>query len=335
MNFFNNHKKLFGTAALFFIGLTVMVAILPAINNQQHNAPLPGASPLSTDARKGKAIFVANGCVACHTQQVRNVDMDKVWGSRPSLAADYAAIHRTDFWRNTATLMGTERTGPDLTDVGNRQPGKDWNLVHLYNPRAVVKESVMPAYTWLFTVKKEPAKNDVVVNVPAGFMKGADGKIVATKEALYLIAYLQSLKQTPLPDGSSAPAFLYKSGKKTVPGNPDAVPELDGKALFAANCQACHQENGEGLPGAFPPLKGSPVVLGDDLEKYVDIIMNGYDARPEYGAMPSVGTNMSFTENEVAAIINHERTSWGNNGKKVTPDEIKKIIELVKSKAQK
>ena len=335
MEFFNNHKKLFGTAALFFIGLTIMVAIIPALNNQQNNAPLPGARPLSADARKGKALFVSNGCVACHTQQVRNVAMDKVWGNRPSIAADYAAIHRTDFWRNTATLMGTERTGPDLTDVGNRQPSKDWNLVHLYNPRAVVKESVMPAYTWLFTVKKEPATADVVVNVPAGFLKGIDGKIIATKDALYLIAYLQSLKQTPLPDGSLTPAFLYKSEKKSVQGSTGAAPELDGKALFAANCQACHQENGEGLPGAFPPLKGSAVVLGDDLEKYVDIIMNGYDARAEYGVMPSVGTNMNFTENEVAAIINHERTSWGNDGKKVTPDEIKKIIALVKSKASK
>ncbi|HEX7756465.1 MAG TPA: cbb3-type cytochrome c oxidase subunit II [Niabella sp.] len=335
MEFFNNHKKLFGTAALFFIGLTIMVAIIPALNNQQNNAPLPGARPLSADARKGKALFVSNGCVACHTQQVRNVAMDKVWGNRPSIAADYAAIHRTDFWRNTATLMGTERTGPDLTDVGNRQPSKDWNLVHLYNPRAVVKESVMPAYTWLFTVKKEPATDDVVVNVPAGFLKGIDGKIIATKDALYLIAYLQSLKQTPLPDGSLTPAFLYKSEKKSVQGSTGAAPELDGKALFAANCQACHQENGEGLPGAFPPLKGSAVVLGDDLEKYVDIIMNGYDARAEYGVMPSVGTNMNFTENEVAAIINHERTSWGNDGKKVTPDEIKKIIALVKSKASK
>ena len=94
----------------------------------------PNAEPLSEQAIKGKAIYIANGCVACHTQQVRNVDMDKVWGTRPSIAADYAGNNRTDFWRNTATLMGTERTGPDLTNIGNRQPSIDWNLVHLYNP---------------------------------------------------------------------------------------------------------------------------------------------------------------------------------------------------------
>jgi cytochrome c oxidase cbb3-type subunit 2 len=332
MELFDNHKKLFGTAALFFVGLTVLVAVIPAIRNQNMNQPLPGAEPLSPDAIKGKALFVANGCVACHTQQVRNIDMDKTWGSRPSLAADYADIHRTDLWRNTATLMGTERTGPDLTDIGNRQPSKDWNLVHLYNPRIVVKESIMPAYPWLFAVKKEPSKSDVVVNVPSAYLDGQEGKVVATRDAMYLIAYLQSLKQTKLPDGTAAPAFLYKKEEKKTAGAA-AGAEPDGQAIFTANCQSCHQANGEGLPGAFPPLKGSSVVLGDNLEMYVDIIMNGYDAKAEFGVMPPVGTNMQFTEHEVAALINYERTSWGNNGKKVTPEEVKKIVDFVKLKA--
>jgi len=88
-----------------------------------------------------------------------------------------------------------------------------------------------------------------------------------------------------------------------------------------------------GVKRCFPPLKGSPVVNGDNLELYADIIMNGYDARAEYGVMAAVGTNMYFTENDVAALINYERTSWGNFGKKVTPEEIKKIMDFVKIKA--
>ena len=332
MEFFNNHKKLFTTATLLFLVLTLFVAILPAINNQQRNRPLPNAKMLTEAEMKGKAIYISNGCVACHTQQVRNVDMDKIWGSRPSIAADYAAIHRTDIWRNTATLMGTERTGPDLTDIGTRQPGKEWNLVHLYNPRIVVKESIMPAYPWLFTIKSEPSDSDVIVNVPAAYLKNKKGKLVATKEALYLLAYLQSLKQTKLPEGDPIPEFLYKKAIKQADNNQGQEPELDGKALYTASCQSCHQENGEGLPGAFPALKGSPVVMSDNLELYVDIIMNGYDARPEFGIMSPVGTNLVWTEKEVAAIINYERTSWGNNGKKVTPDEIKKIMDLLKLK---
>lgn len=194
MDFFNDHKKLFLTALGLFLFLTILVAILPALYNQKNNAPLPQAEALSGDTLQGKAIYVKEGCVSCHTQQVRNVDMDKGWGERPSIAADYANLHRTDFWRNTATVMGTERTGPDLAAIGTRQPSIDWHLAHLYNPRIVVKQSIMPAYPWMFEIKKTPAKGDVVVNVPAEFFKGEEGKVVATKEALQLVAYLQSLK---------------------------------------------------------------------------------------------------------------------------------------------
>lgn len=322
MEFFNNHKRLFRTALALFVGLTIIVAILPAINNQKNNALLPNSEPLSEEAYLGKKSFIANGCVACHTQQVRNVDMDKMWGNRPGIAADYAGITRTDFWRNTATLMGTERTGPDLTNIGTRQSGTAWNLLHLYQPRAVVEKSIMPAYSWLFKIKKVAGKNDVVVIVPDEFRKGINGKIVATKEALHLVAYLQSIKQTPLPDGEIPPVFLYR---KTANGN---LP--DGQMLYTQNCASCHQANGEGLKGAFPPLKGSPVVLGDDLELYVNIIMRGYDAREEYAVMSAVGTDNNLTPGEVTSIINHERTSWGNNAKTVTPEEVKKIMDFIK-----
>jgi cytochrome c oxidase cbb3-type subunit II len=332
MDFFDNHKKLFTTAFLFFAGLTILVAIIPALNNQKNNAALPDTIPLSDDAIKGKAIYVANGCVGCHTQQVRNVEMDKIWGARPSIAADYASNHRTDIWRNTATLMGTERTGPDLTNIGLRQPSIDWHLTHLYNPRIVVAASIMPAYPWLFEIKKETTKADAVVTVPAEYFNSEDGKVVATKEALQLVAYLQSLKQTKLPDGNVSPEFLYKSvteNKITT-----AQTAVNGVALYTANCQSCHQRNGEGLKGAFPPLKGSTVVLDDNPELMVNIIMNGYTGRMQegYGAMPAVGTNNNLSAEEVTAIMNHEKTSWGNNAKKVSVEEIKKIMDFVKLK---
>ena len=330
MEFFDNHKKLFRTALGLFVGLTIIVAIMPAINNQENNAPLPGYEPLSQEAYLGKKSFIANGCVACHTQQVRNVDMDNVWGGRPGIPADYAGISRTDFWTNTATLMGTERTGPDLTNIGSRQPSLAWNLLHLYQPRAVVEKSIMPAYPWLFEVKNELGEKDVEVVVPDAYRKGISGRIVATQEALLLVAYLQSLKQTPLPDGKLPMEFLYK--KKEIPvvvnGNNANLP--DGKLLYTNNCMSCHQANGEGLKSAFPSLKGSPIVLGDDLELFVNIIMLGYDARPEYAVMNAVGLDNNLTPEEVTAIINHEKTSWGNNAKTVTPEEVKKIMDFIK-----
>ena len=332
MELFDNHKKLFSTAALFFIGLTLLVAIIPALNNQKNNKPLPNAEPLSEQAIKGKAVYIANGCVSCHTQQVRNIDMDKIWGERPGIAADYAANKRIDTWRNTATLMGTERTGPDLTNIGKRQPGIEWNLVHLYNPRIVVKESIMPAYPWMFTIKKNPAKEDIIVSVPEEYLAGKKGKVVADKEALYLVAYLQSLKQTKLPDETPAPDFLYKRDEKQQVGMKQEK-KVDGAVLYASHCQSCHQANGEGLPGAFPALKGSSIVLDDNSELMVDIIMNGYDARPNYGVMPAVATNANLSAEEVTAIMNHEKTSWGNNGKQISQEEVKKLIEFVKLKS--
>jgi len=334
MSFFDNHTKLFGTALGLFVGLTIIVAILPAVNNQRHNAPLPGTTPLSKEAMAGKQSFIANGCVACHTQQVRNVDMDKVWGSRTGIPADYAAIKRTDFWRNTATLMGSERTGPDLTNIGSRQSSQAWNLLHLFQPRAVVEKSIMPAYPWLFNVKDSLSKGDVEVVVPEKFRKGIKGKIVAGKEAINLVVYLQSLKQTPLPDGKKPLEFLYKRMEKPAVTNgaqDSASAGLpDGQALYTQICSVCHQPNGEGLAGAFPPLKGSPVVTGNDLELYVNIIMKGYDARPEYAAMTAIGTDNNLSPEQVTAIINHEKTSWGNNAKTVTLEEVKKIMDFIK-----
>jgi len=335
MEFFNNHKNLFSVVAAMFIGLTILVVIVPALDNQKNNEPLPSAVPLTEAAKKGKALFIANGCVACHTQQVRNIEMDKVWGSRPGISADYADIKRQDFWRNTATLMGTERTGPDLTDVGNRQPSRDWNLVHLYNPRAVVKESIMPAYPWLFEIKEYPQEEDVVVAVPEAFLKKKGVKVVATEDALNLVAYLASLKQAKLPDGAPTPEFLYKRAKQlagAVPDSQDGETIIeDGAALYAMHCQACHQDNGEGLPGAFPSLKGSNIVLDDNPEIMIDIIMNGYNARVNegYGPMPAVGSIAELSAAEITAIMNHEKTSWGNDARKVTADEVQKIMELV------
>lgn len=331
MEFFNNHKKLFTAAAALFIILTLFVAIIPALDNEAKNAPLPNAEHLSEEAMKGKAIYVANGCVACHTQQVRSVEMDNVWGSRPSIASDYANMTRPDIWRNTATLMGTERTGPDLMDVGNRQPSLEWNLLHLFNPRAVVKESIMPAYSWMFEYKENPGPDDVVVAVPEQFLKHKNAKVVAKEEALNLVAYLQSLKQTELPTGIPTPEFLYERAKKMKENasSDDGEFIADGVALYATHCQACHQENGEGLPGAFPPLKGSSIVLDDDPSIFVDIIMNGYNGRASegYGPMAPVGTLAGLTADEVAAIMNHERTNWGNSGRKVTKDEIQQIMD--------
>lgn len=334
MEWYNDHNKLFLTAIGLFLVLTFFVAVQPALKNETINQPLPGDTLLTAQQMRGKKVYIANGCVACHTQQVRNVDMDAVFGSRPSVAADYALISRTDFWRNTATLMGTERTGPDLTDVGNRQGSLEWNLTHLYNPRILVESSVMPSFPFMFEKKTSPSDSDVVVNVPAEFLNGYQGKIVAKQEALDLVAYLQSLKQVPLPDGTPDPEFLYKaeqSAKAAAAEGGGALP--DGEVLYQAHCQSCHQATGEGLPGVFPSLKGSPIILSENPAIIVDIIMNGYTGREAegFGPMPNIGTTAKLSAAEVAAIMNHERTSWGNDASTVTEEEVQNWMDQLEA----
>lgn len=187
MNFHVNPRLLFGTAFAVFVILTLMIAVLPAIQIQQ-TPPTPGLQPLSEKAARGRDIYVREGCSYCHTQQVRPLPQDEPFG-RPSAPGDYVYA--------TPQLLGTARTGPDLSNIGNRQPSDIWHLIHLYNPRAVVSDSVMPAYGWYFREKDGADAEDVVVPVPAAFAK--KGKVVvATPDALALVEYLHSLKPPPL-----------------------------------------------------------------------------------------------------------------------------------------
>jgi cytochrome c oxidase cbb3-type subunit 2 len=339
MKFTHDHRLLFGAVFALFLVLTIAVAIMPALQNQANYDPLPNSKELTADEKAGKDSYIANGCVACHTQQVRNVDMDKSWGSRPSIAADYARSKRTSLLVNTATLMGTARTGPDLTSIGSRQPSEAWQLMHLYNPRSVVPDSIMAPYPWLFEEKAEAGPDDVVVSISDDFKKGP-GVIVAKKEALQLVAYLLSLKQTPLPDGTPDPEFLYPRAEIAVnqdasadgtPGAASTGPKLDGEALYAANCQACHQANGEGLKGAFPSLKDSPIVIDDNPENLLKVIMKGYDARAAEGfpPMPAIGVTNNLNPAEIHAIIDHERSSWGNKARFVPLEEVEEILKKI------
>jgi cytochrome c oxidase cbb3-type subunit 2 len=65
----------------------------------------------------------------------------------------------------------------------------------------------------------------------------------------------------------------------------------------------------------------------------VDVIVNGYDAREDFAVMPAVGKNNGLKPEEVAAIMNHERTSWGNTGRQVSVEEVRKIMEFLEKEA--
>ena len=119
-----------GGSTLVYAGLALVMGVLPGITLSQ-TPPGPGVKPLTALEAEGRDVYVSNGCSYCHTQQVRPLAQDKVFG-RPSAPGDFAY--------QTPELLGSERTGPDLTNVGVRQPSAVWQYIHLYNPRAVVPE---------------------------------------------------------------------------------------------------------------------------------------------------------------------------------------------------
>jgi cytochrome c oxidase cbb3-type subunit 2 len=329
LNLGKNHKLLVFIIFAAFTLLSVLVAVAPAITMQQNNSPLPGTESLSIEEQRGLRIYIREGCVSCHTQQVRNIEMDHVWGERPSIPSDYFhSKQRLDVWRQTPSILGSERTGPDLTSIAQRNPSDTWHLMHLFNPRIVVPESIMPGYPWLFEKKREAGIDDVVVNVPPTLISPGE-VVVATQNAKDLVAYLLTLKQTKLPTGPETFLRLNKktTAKSTSPVTKDSPSEknelADGATLYQSNCAACHQPSGEGLPGAFPSLKGSGIVTNENPETLIRIIIEGYDARPEFATMPSLGDQL--TDDEITAIINFERSHWGNDAPPIEVDVVKKV----------
>lgn len=102
--------------------------------------------------------------------------------------------------------------------------------------------------------------------------------------------------------------------------------EATGIAAYAANCSSCHGATGVGVPHTFPPLVADPVVSANDPKQHVQVVLRGLHGKTigstSYGvAMPSFA---QLSDQEIAAIIDHERTSWGNHSPIITPGDVKK-----------
>lgn len=99
-----------------------------------------------------------------------------------------------------------------------------------------------------------------------------------------------------------------------------------GAQVYAANCAACHGASGTGVPGAFPSLVGDPVVTAQDASEHIRVVLRGLHGKPIRGTtyasqMPGFA---QLSDAEVAAVVDHERTSWGNKAPIVSPDVVKR-----------
>lgn len=200
LSFHTNHRLLLVVPTLLFAGLTTAIAIVPAIALNAQHAPAQDRR-VAPEVERGYRLYIAEGCAVCHSQQVR-VDTRRAPGpdgaypplpqdvryGRPSVPADY--MH------DDPPLLGTERTGPDLQNIGERLPSADWHYTHLYDPRIVSPDSVMPAYRWYFRTKEErqPGDRRVLLTDAAKERLGRGFEVWATPDAQALVAYLLSLR---------------------------------------------------------------------------------------------------------------------------------------------
>ncbi len=184
----SEHKLLGGAMVTLALAISALV-VLPYMQLSDVQPPA-GLKDYTSVQKRGRTQYIDNGCVYCHTQQPRAraqaPDAERGWGRAP-VAGDY--------FYDKPHLMGTMRTGPDLLNIGARQPSADWQLGHLYQPRAYVPDSIMPSYPYLFEVKDEAQKGDRVVNLPPGFAP-AGKVVVARPEAVDLVEYLLALDRT-------------------------------------------------------------------------------------------------------------------------------------------
>lgn len=183
----NNVWSLIAASAIVYGLLAIVMGVIPGMV-MSNTPPTEGLSPFTAAQARGREIYVSEGCAYCHSQIVRPLQQDLVFG-RPSVAGDYAYA--------TPELLSDHRNGPDLTNIGARQPSAAWQYIHLWEPRAVVHDSIMPRYPWLFDVKSKPGPGDEVVPLPPGFGP-RNGVVVTTEQSRDLVAYLESLKQVPL-----------------------------------------------------------------------------------------------------------------------------------------
>ena len=303
---------------------------------------------LSGVAQQGAKEYASLGCVTCHTQQVRRVetgfDVERGWGLRPSVPRDYVLQKHV--------LLGNSRIGPDLANLGLRDYSDEWLHQHLFEPQSLVPSSLCPPSPFLYTEVEE--ESDAFVTIKN---EGDDsGRYInPTIRADRLVAYLQSLKQDyELPEisfietevveedvvvdvsiddkGSHAPQWLQDQI--------DQGKEIYMKAAPGGGmCFTCHQANGEGLAGQFPPLAGSDWVLGDK-DRLIKISMYGLMGEIEVNgvkynnvmAPPGIPPG-SLTDEQIANVLTYIRNDWGNSASAVSPEEVATVRASLKGRA--
>ncbi|WP_268797115.1 cytochrome-c oxidase, cbb3-type subunit II [Pseudomonas huanghezhanensis] len=188
-------EKNIGLLSLFMViavAIGGLTQIVPLFFEDVTNKPVEGMKPRPALELEGRDVFIANGCVGCHSQMIRPLRAETERYGHYSVAGESVWDH--------PFLWGSKRTGPDLARVGGRY-SDDWHRAHLYNPRNVVPESKMPAYPFLvenrLDGKDTPRKMEVLRTLGVPYtdadIAGATAAVKGKTEMDALVAYLQGL----------------------------------------------------------------------------------------------------------------------------------------------
>jgi cytochrome c oxidase cbb3-type subunit 2 len=301
-------------------------------------------------AQLGAKEYLSLGCVTCHTQQVRSeesgFDVERGWGKRPSVPRDYILQEEV--------LIGHNRVGPDLANVGLRDYSNEWLHKHLFMPQMEVEGSICQPSPFLYKVSGEPSEKTIEAI-------SADNKMIYIEpsiQASRIVAYLQSLEQNyELPEVSfiesdiEADELVETAGTQTIDKESSSLPSWlsdqinSGKEIYmkaapgGGLCFTCHQPNGLGIAGQFPPLADSDWVLGDK-ERLIKISIYGLMGEIEVNGVkynnvmvpPGIPPG-SLTDNQIADVLTYIRNDWGNSASSVSAEEVATVRESIKGRA--
>ncbi len=231
----------FGGLMVFWASVFAMV-IIPAITLDR--TPSEIWRPWTEKEAKGHDLYVKNGCSYCHSQFIRNFDWD-LGAERIAASGDYAG--------QTPAILGTERTGPDLSQAGGEHPD-DWHAAHFTNPRFTRPESLMPS--WEFLGKENLENLTAYIQAEGG------------RDADFRVARQQEWKQAALAAYQSGPDANIQWLHGQIPAvwqpmpNPYPATPADlgrGKKIYQQFCIHCHGSMGDGNGAAAPYLQPPPL----------------------------------------------------------------------------
>jgi cytochrome c oxidase cbb3-type subunit 2 len=192
------HDKIERNVGLMIILVILVVAvgglveIVPLFFQRSTTEPVAGLKPYTALQLAGRDVYIREGCYNCHSQMIRPVRAETERYGHYSVAGEFVYDHPFQW--------GSKRTGPDLHRVGGKF-SDDWHRLHLRQPRDLVPESNMPAYTWLEKAKldadgvapKMRALRSVGVPYTDDEISKAAEAVKDKTEEDALVAYLQVL----------------------------------------------------------------------------------------------------------------------------------------------